>query len=117
MLTTIFNGALKYAVAIMAALLLGLAGYNFYLRNVTAKLNKAIAGHVIVIDNQGRELKAGAARELRFAETLKKHQADNAALVKRHKESNDKLEQTLRTHEVWANKPLPAGVTEWLRHN
>ena len=117
MISTVFNGALKYIVAIMAAALLGLAGYNFYLRNVAAGLAHTIAQNVVIIDTQNREIKAGADRERRFAATLKKYQTDNAALVRKQKESNDKLEQVLEASKDWADQPVPDGVANWLRDN
>jgi Tfp pilus assembly protein PilO len=117
MISTLFSGLLKYAVAIMAALLLALAGYNFYLRNVVAGQEQILAANVVVIDTQNRELKAGVEREKKAAVVLKKYQADNAALANKQKESNDRLEQALEANKDWANQPVPDGIAEWLRNN
>jgi hypothetical protein len=117
MINNIFSGLLRYAVAIMASLLLALAGYNFYLRNVVDGQDKTLAANILVIDTQDREIKAGAIREKKAAAVLKKYQADNAALAKKQKESNDKLEQALEANRDWADQPLPDGIADWLRNN
>ena len=112
-----FSGMLKYVVAVMGAALLALAGYNFYLRNEAVKLYGTIATNTIVMDTQDRELKAGVVREKTFASTLKKYQEDNAALNRKQKESNDKLEQALAANKDWADQSIPDGIASWLRDN
>lgn len=104
-------------VAAMAALLLGLAGYNFYLRNANASLLVEMAANAALIESQHQELKAGAARELRGAATLKQYLADNRSLAKKESIANDKLNSALKDSKEWASTPIPDAVADWLRDN
>lgn len=117
MITALLNGGLKYVVAAMATMLLAFAGYNFYLRNTNAGLVTTVAAHTATIQTQSTELKAGAAREVRSAATLKQYQAANAALAKKEKLANDKLDTALASNRDWSDAPVPVAITDWLRDN
>lgn len=106
---------LKYIVAVVAAALLAVSGYSFYLRNVVKAQAETLQDYETTIDTQDRAIKAAAAREKLMAKTLKDNLAAKAALSTKQKESNARLEKALAANADWASQPVPAAVADWLR--